>query len=136
MAQLVKNTDIPKENLITNYKLAAEKDAQKVRGKFIFHECPGGQMDFVYRKYKSEPLTKYSLKDGEVVTIPLGVARHLNAPEHCSYPNYSYKNDEQGRPVVQITQRIRRCSFQSLEFMDIDVAPVSVIPSIPSPLGT
>ena len=45
------------------------------------------------------------------------------------------KNDAEGKPVVAITQRVRRCSFQSLEFMDIDIAPAPSIPPIPSPLG-
>jgi hypothetical protein len=33
--------------------------------------------------------------------------------------------DENGRPTMKIGQKVRRCSFQSLEFVDIDdVTPV------------
>lgn len=95
-----------------------QRDREKVKGIFRFHEVPGGQMEFVFKKYKSDPLEKFSLKDGEVYSIPLGVAKHLNT--NCWYPSYNYKNDDQGRPVTTLAEKIRRCSFQSLEFVDIE----------------
>lgn len=133
MAQLQKPTATTPA-ITPNHELARQKDAQLVRGKFIFHECPGGMMEFVYRKYKGDSLTPYRLGDGEIATIPLGVAKHLNT--ECSYPSYSYKNDEQGRPVTSITQRIRRCSFQSLEFIDFETGavPESSMAPVPSAL--
>lgn len=128
MAQLQAKVK-PNPNLSPNYQLLQKKDAQKVRGKFIFHECPGGIMEFVYRKYLGDPLTPYRLKDGEITTIPLGVAKHLNT--ECSYPSYNYKSDEQGRPVVSISQKIRRCSFQSLEFIDLETGNVPESNNVP-----
>lgn len=134
MAQLQNPKSTPTE-LAPNYKLARDKDSQKVRGKFIFHECPGGIMEFVYRKFKGDSLVPYRLKDGDIATIPLGVARHLNT--ECAYPNYTYKNDEQGRPVVTVSQKIRRCSFQSLEFIDVDIETpkATQLPDVPLALG-
>src|ERR1017187_3227146 len=85
MAVLTPTKEVPKE-LAQNLRVARDKDAQKVRGKFIFHECPGGMMEFVYRAYKGDSLVPYRLKDGEITTIPLGVARHLNT--NCAYPSY------------------------------------------------
>jgi hypothetical protein len=106
-----------------NLKFQRDKDREPVRGKFIFHEVPGGQMEFMFKKYKGDPLEKFSMVDGQVYTIPLGVAKHLNT--NCWYPSYNYKNDDNGRPVVTVAEKVRRCSFQSLEFVDIeDVAPV------------
>jgi len=106
-----------------NLKFQRDKDRAQVRGKFIFHEVPGGRMDFVFRAYKGDPIETYSFNDGDIKTIPLGVAKHLNL--NCWYPSYKYTNDEQARPVVSIGQKIRRCSFQSLEFLDIEgVAPI------------
>lgn len=99
-------------------RVAREKDAEKVRGIFRFHEVPGGSMDFMYKAYRGEPLAKYSMKDGEVYTIPLGVAKHLNT--NCWYPSYNYKSDELGRPQVTVAEKVRRCSFQSLEFIDLE----------------
>lgn len=101
-----------------------DKERQPVRGKFIFHEVPGGRMEFVFKKFKGDPLEKFSLNDGEIYTIPLGVARHLNT--NCSYPSYTFKQDDQGRPVTTISERIRRCSFQSLEFIDIEEVPSAI----------
>ena len=112
-----KLSELSKTEMAAHLKAAAEKDRQMVRGKFIFHEIPGGQLDFSFRKYKQDALQNFSLKDGEIYTIPLGVAKHLNT--NCAYPSYTYKNDENGRPVVQVAEKIRRCSFQSLEFLDL-----------------
>lgn len=94
-----------------------EEDRQPVRGKFIFHEVPGGRMEFPFRIWYGDEITTYRMDDGEVYTIPYGVAKHLNS--NCWYPSWKYKSDEQGRPSVTIGQKIRRCSFQSLEFVDL-----------------
>lgn len=107
-----------KKDISQELHMQRERDREMVKGKFIFHEVPGGQMDFVFKKYKGDPIEKFSMKDGEIYTVPLGVAKHLNT--NCSYPSYDYKNDEQGRPVLSVKEKIRRCSFQSLEFVDIE----------------
>jgi hypothetical protein len=58
------------------------------------------------------------MRDGEVYTVPLGVARHLN--KNLFYPVHAYIMDENNKPIMKIGQKVRRCSFQSLEFVDID----------------
>jgi hypothetical protein len=95
-----------------------DKDREPVRGKFIFHEVPGGLMSFVYKAYKEDEIERFDLVDGEIYTLPLGVAKHLN--KNCWYPVHAYAMDENGRPTMKIGQKVRRCSFQSLEFVDID----------------
>jgi len=95
-----------------------EKDREMVRGIFRNHECPGGMLSFPFYKYKWDQLKVYNLKDGEVYEIPRAVAKHLNT--NCSYPTYNYKNNVQGMPEVTVAERVRRTSFQSLEFMDMD----------------
>jgi hypothetical protein len=123
MAQINKIESSEAKPMPENLKFKKEKDRTPVRGKFIFHEVPGGRMDFVYRAYKGDPIEKYSMADGEICTIPLGVAKHLNT--NCWYPGHEYKDDEAGRSVCKMTSKIRRCSFQSLEFIDVEgVAPV------------
>ena len=99
-----------------------DKERELVKGKFIFHEVPGGRMEFNFKKYKEDPLEKFSLDDGEIYTLPLGVARHLNT--NCKYPSYTFSQDETGRPKMGVGEWVRRCSFQSLEFVDIEDAPV------------
>ena len=95
-----------------------EKDNEMVRGIFRYHECPGGVLGFPYLKYKYDDMQTYNLKDGEVYELPLMVAKHLNT--NGWYPSYNYKNDVNGQPVVSLAEKIRRFSFQSLEFVDIE----------------
>lgn len=102
-------------------QIAYEKDHEMVKGIFRFHELPGGEMGFVFRKHFGDKIKKYTMKDGEVYTVPRMVAKHLNS--NCSYPSYDYKPDEKGIPVTTIAEKVRRCSFQSLEFVDMEDVP-------------
>jgi hypothetical protein len=111
------------QSVQASLKYQREKDSQPVRGKFIFHEVPGGAVSFNYKKYKEDDVQRYDMVDGEIYTIPLGVAKHLN--KNCSYPIHSFILDEYGRPTQKIGQMVRRMSFQSLEFIDNeDLTPV------------
>jgi hypothetical protein len=101
-----------------NLRYMRDKDREMVKGKFIFHEVPGGVLEFVFKKYKEDAVEKYTMYDGEIYTVPLGVAKHLN--KDCWYPIHSFTQDENGKPTQKIGQKVRRCSFQSLEFVDID----------------
>lgn len=101
-----------------NLTYQRDKDREKVRGIFRFHEVPGGSMSFMFKAYKEDQLERYDMVDGEVYTIPLGVAKHLN--NDCWYPVHAYTTDENGRPSMKIGQKVKRCSFQSLEFVDIE----------------
>jgi hypothetical protein len=131
MAQIekVEKPDSEKDKVKVNLEFQRKKDREQVRGIFRFHEVPGGQMEFVFKKYKGDPLEKFTLVDGEVYTIPLGVAKHLNM--NCWYPSYNYKNDEAGRPTMSVAEKIRRCSFQSLEFIDIEGLENNPGPALP-----
>lgn len=101
-----------------DWKYERDKDREKVKGIFRFHEVPGGTMSFVYRAYKQDDVERYDLVDGQVYEVPLGVARHLN--KNLWYPIHAYQTDETGMAVQKIGKKVRRCSFQSLEFVDID----------------
>ncbi len=114
-----KKVEVKKPNL----QYMRDKDREMVKGIFRFHEVPGGTMSFCFKAYKQDPVENFTLVDGEVYTLPLGVAKHLN--KNCSYPVHAHATDESGRPSVKIGQRVRRVSFQSLEFIDIDdISPV------------
>lgn len=112
-----------------NHKLEYEKDRVKVKGKFIFHEVPGGAVSFTYRKYQQEQPQNYTFKDGDIYEIPLGVAKHLN--KNCWYPQYEFaRGDDKTQDLQKVGQKIRRMSFQSLEFVDIDDFSNTVSPAI------
>ena len=98
-----------------SFELERQRDRKLVRGRFMFHEVPGGTMTFNFYKYKGDPIETYSLKDGEIYSIPLGVAKHLN--NNCSYPVHEHALDENGKPSMIIGTKQKRCSFQSLDFM-------------------
>ena len=132
-------TKTPKKGvkLLSNGKVDVEymraKDAELVTGRFIYHELPGGCLEFVFRKYKGDPVDKYSLIDGGVYTIPIAVAKHLNS--NCAYPSYEYIPGEPGvtevktfgqNMTMKVTSWIRRCSFQKLDLcddIDLDETP-------------
>ena len=108
------------------------KDNEKVKGIFRFYEVPGGTISFPFRKYLKDEVETYTMTDGQLYTVPLMVAKHLN--ENCWYPEYGHIPGETGiksghtpngmnpthgmRQAVKI--KVRRMGFQSLEFMDIE----------------
>ena len=125
----VKKDAVKKPNL--NYE--RDKKREKVTGIFRYHEVPGGWVGFNFREFKGDPIVRYDMVDGETYTVPLGVAKHLN--NNGWYPVYGYVTQEsnvrvQQAPVgaattqaTRISQKVRRFSFQSLEFIDIDDVP-------------
>lgn len=111
--------EVKKETVIDkkpNLKYQRDKDREKVKGIFRFHEVPGGSMSFCFKAYKEDPVERYDMLDGQVYTIPLGVAKHLN--KNLKYPIHGHMMDENNHPMMRVKQWIRRCSFQSLEFID------------------
>lgn len=98
------------------FKYMRDRDREMVRGIFRFFEVPGGTMAFPFRKWKEDEVETYSFNDGEIYTIPRGVAHHLS--NNCWYPEHAFKMDEMGRPSMQITKKKRRCTFEPLDFMD------------------
>lgn len=111
------------ENVKPSLKFQRDEDRQMVRGKFIFHEIAGGTMSFPIKIYREDPVERYDLVDGEIYTIPLGVAKHLN--KNCWYPVHAFTMDENNKHQVKVGTKIRRCSFHSLEFVDsADLTPV------------
>jgi len=99
-----------------NLKYQRDKEKELVKGIFRFHEVPGGTMSFFFRKYKGDQPERYKLKDGEVCSIPLAVAKHLNA--NGWYPVHSHAVNADGKSIYKIGEKKRRFSFQSLEFID------------------
>lgn len=120
-----------------NLQYKRDKNREMVRGIFRYHEVPGGEMGFAFREFKGDPIENYLMVDGEMYTIPLGVAKHLNI--NCWYPQYEYlPGDRIGESGIQglsanvrgfaghvqrVTKKTHRCAFNSLEFLDIEDLP-------------
>lgn len=98
-------------------KYMRDRDREMVRGIFRYFECPGGLFKFPFKKYKEDEVESYTMLDGEIYTIPRGVAHHLS--NNCWYPEHAFKMDELGRPSMEIMKKKRRCTFEPLDFMDI-----------------
>jgi len=114
---MAKEQQVKKEQPV-NARYQRDKDREKVRGIFRYYEVPGGTVSFCFKAYKEDQVERYDLVDGEIYTLPLGVAKHLN--KNTAYPIHAYATDESGRPVQRIGQKVHRCGFQSLEFVDVD----------------
>jgi hypothetical protein len=114
-----------KEEQEKAHKYQRDKDREMVKGRFLFHEVPGGVLSFPFKKWKEDEVEVYHLTDGQIYTLPLAVAKHLN--QNCAYPEYGYIQGEPGTVggfshvghTMKVTKWIRRTSFQSLEFLDI-----------------
>lgn len=118
MAQLLSDVSEKKEKISpAKYEAMRKKDNEMVKGIFKFYEVPGGFCEFNFRKYKGDPIIKYSMHDGKVYTVPRMVAKHLNSG--TSYPEYEHIKGEPGTMnTYAIKTKIARTGFQSLEFMD------------------
>lgn len=112
-----KTTDSAKKQKV-NLRYQRDKDRQPVKGIFRFNEVPGGSVSFCYKAYKEDSVERFDLVDGEIYTIPLGVARHLN--KNGRYPVHAYNIEENGKPSIHVGKMVNRFNFQSLEFVDID----------------
>jgi len=123
MANQAKITTDKEKNLHKGVEYQRQRDRQMVKGIFRFYEVPGGSMSFNFRKYKGDPVERYDMIDGQVYTVPLGVAKHLN--QNGSYPVHKYLKDESGNVSMRVGQKVNRFGFQSLEFMDIEDMPTN-----------
>lgn len=92
-----------------------EEDAKIVRGRFTFHEASKNKLKFPYKKYPGQPVETYEMMDGDIIEIPLGVAKHLNS---LGVDEYDFKPDAKGNMVNTKVGKRLRCSFQSMEFVD------------------
>tara|TARA_Y100000034_G_C6846307_1_gene383408 strand:+ start:326 stop:682 length:357 start_codon:yes stop_codon:yes gene_type:complete len=92
-----------------------EKDHKMVKGIFRCYEPRGGSFTFNFKKYSGDKILKYTMEDGQTYDVPLMVAKHLN--QNCWYPKHCHVMDANGMPTVDKNTKIKRCSFDSLEFM-------------------
>jgi len=107
-------------------ELAFERDTRMVKGRFRCHELAGGTIRFHFRKYKSIPLKSYEFVDGEIYEIPYMIAEHLS--KNCWYPVHNYLQDENGKVHSKVGQKVSRCSFEPLDFVEMaDYRPSDIV---------
>ena len=110
-------------------KIARERayKAKLVTGKFLFNECPGGELKFSYREFPGDQKVDYVMRHDTVHTIPLGVAQHLN--DRCSYPEYQHNLDN-GKAIsaenMYVMSKVHRTSFIPMDF-SLAAGPSNII---------
>ncbi len=105
----------PEEMEAKQYRLWKE-ESKMVRGRFRCIEVPNGGVKFDFLKYKFDTIATYAMNDGEIHTIPLAVARHLN--RNCCYEVHSYTTDQNGRASVNRGKKVARYAFEALDFIE------------------
>lgn len=93
-----------------------EQDHKMVKGIFRCYEPRGGSFTFSFKKHKGDEVFTKTMIDGETYEVPLMIAKHLN--QNCWYPRHSYILDANGNPTVNVGKKVKRCSFESLEFFN------------------
>lgn len=115
---------LSKEELKKKIQKQKDKDAEIVKGVFRFYEMPGGTLAFTYKAHKGQETETYTLTDGQMHEIPLGVAKHLN--NNGWYPQYEYIKDEKFQAGygmsggMRIARKVHRYGFSGLDFVDIE----------------
>jgi hypothetical protein len=95
-----------------------ERDAKPVTGKFKYPEKPGDTLTFPYRKYPKEPIKIWKFTDGQVYTIPKGIANHLQ--KEGKYIVHEHCLDANGMPSMRIGHVVDRFNFEIISFTEDD----------------
>lgn len=94
-----------------------ERKSKPVTGKFLFNECPGGEIIFRFGEFPGEPRKTYTMRHDNIYTIPLGVAIHLN--DNCSYSEFQHNLDA-GKAVnaeqMYVQSKIHRTNFIPMDW--------------------
>ena len=117
-----------------------ERDHEMVTGIFKYIERKGGVLRFRFKKYPHDDFQAYELWDGVKYSLPRMVVRHLNNNVH--YLEYKRLQGLEGdmqqgalnghmetnmAAKMTAVQKVPRCEFRSLEFMDDDIEPSQLV---------
>ncbi|MGD2065710.1 MAG: hypothetical protein PVI43_00890 [Candidatus Bathyarchaeota archaeon] len=86
-----------------------QEDARKVKGIFRCLQPAGGNVEFYFRKWKGDPIEKYTLHDGQEYELPISVVKHLN--EQCYEEDKAYLLDANGEKIRGAGKKRYRFSF-------------------------
>lgn len=114
---LESSEDIKNQEAKIRWAQQKQRDKRMVKGVFHNKEQEGAPRTFTYAKYKGETPVTWTFKDGEVRTIPYGVACHIN--ESGKYTTYVYESPAPGMAKMRIGKEMRRSTFTSLEYSGI-----------------
>jgi hypothetical protein len=108
----------PKKPTAKDLQYEADRDKEIVTGVFKNHENPGETLKFWFRAHAGQDIEMIELRDGEMCHIPLSVARHLN--KNCWYAVDKFAMDKNGMPTTEVGKKVRRFSFYTTSYTDLD----------------
>lgn len=91
---------LPEDDVVRDTPEQQVLDQRVIRGKFHFYERPGGVHQFLYRRYKEEPITQFVLRDGGTYDLPWGVVRQLEASSYYVSHNIEHSQNTSDGAVV------------------------------------
>jgi hypothetical protein len=96
------------------------KEGEKmIKGMFEFVDAQGGWLDFSYRFFPGDPIRTVKINHGEVVDIPMILAKHLNnVYKKVRIPP---QNADQGKSSVT---KISRTRFTPMDMLTEDLIRV------------
>lgn len=93
------------------------KDGDKlIKGMFEFVDAQGGWLDFSYRFFPGEPIRTVKITHGEIVDIPMILAKHLNNV----YKKVRKMPDNLDAGKFSMT-KISRCRFTPMDMLSEDI---------------
>lgn len=99
-----------------------KKEGEKlVKGMFEFTDAQGGWLDFSYRFFKGDPIRTIKITHGEIVDVPMMLAKHLN---NCykKVRTMPKEVDERGRVKVPgAMMKMTRTRFIPIDMLDPEI---------------
>lgn len=106
-------TTAQKKEVEDKIKLLRKEGEKLVSGMFEFPDAPGGWLDFSYRFLPGDPIRTVKITHGEIVDIPVLLAKHLN---NC-YKKVRMMPKELGVDKGAVT-KMSRTRFIQMDLMD------------------
>lgn len=71
-------TDVERSKAKDKMDKMRKEGEKMIKGMFEFVDAQGGWLDFSYRFFPGEPIRTIKITHGEVIDIPMALAKHLN----------------------------------------------------------
>jgi hypothetical protein len=92
-----------------------ERYNKPYRGHFRFFEQPDGSMPLTWHQFKGDPVRRWTLKDGETYSLPLGAIMQLMDTQY--YAGDVWITGLDGKPAKREGKKIQRYAFEVFDFI-------------------
>lgn len=109
-------SDAQKAEVAEKIKKMRKEGDKMIKGMFEFVDAQGGWIDFSYRFFKDEPVRTVRINHGEIVDIPMILAKHLN--NVYKKVRVDQQNLDKGKPPIT---KISRTRFTPVDMLTEDL---------------